>query len=87
MYVGDRWRTAPDRLKSHDFQSPLAPALPQAPLNVWLRCACTSTSRMGFRARCTCNKRVTVLRCLRVCMSHGVLALVQANTAEASVYG
>jgi hypothetical protein len=24
-------------LKSHDFQSPLAPALPQAPLNVWLR--------------------------------------------------
>ena len=29
MYVGDRQRTAPDRLKSHDFQSPLAPALPK----------------------------------------------------------
>ena len=86
MYVGDRWRTSPDRFKSHGFQPPLAPALPQAPLNVWLRCACTSTSRMGFRARCTCNKRVAV-RCLRVCMLHGVLALVQANTGARAVYG
>ena len=28
-----------------------------------------------------------MLRCLRVCMSHGVLALVQTNIAEGAVYG
>ncbi len=74
--------------RTHTHTPPPLPPLPPGPPRTTNCEVAHALARRawGFRARCTCNKRVVML-CLRVCMSHGVLALVQTNTGGRAVFG